>query len=297
MNIIDISNLTKDYGEGKGIFDISISIKKGEVYGYLGPNGAGKSTTLRHLMGFGKADSGSASIMGMDCWKEQKKIQPHLGYLPGEISFPDDMTGEKYLKLISKMRGMRDFTYAQRLLDMFDINPRAGIKRMSKGMKQKIGITAAFMHDPEIILLDEPTSGLDPLMQNKFISLLEEEKSKGKTIIISSHIFEEVEKTCDRIGMIKNGRIIQEISVEELTRSKMKTYTAELSDELSARRLCEKYPGAVCDKNRITLSINDSELNEFIRHLAQYDILSLNEEKHTLEEYFMKFYGGDSKNV
>lgn len=188
MTMIDICNLTKDYGGGKGVFDVSISIKKGEVYGYLGPNGAGKSTTMRHLMGFIRPQSGRVSINGMDCWEDQKKIQRTLGYLPGEISFPDDMTGSAYLKLIAKMRGMKNFSYAEELLDLFKIDPGSGIKRMSKGMKQKIGIVAAFMHDPEIILLDEPTSGLDPLMQNNFIDLIEREKKKGKTILLSSHM-------------------------------------------------------------------------------------------------------------
>lgn len=152
----------------------------------------------------------------MDCWKEQKKIQRHVGYLPGELSFPDDMTGLAYLKLIAKMRKQKDFSYAEKLLEFFEINPDTGMKRMSKGMKQKIGIVSAFMHDPDILLLDEPTSGLDPLMQNRFIELVEQEKRKGKTIILSSHIFEEVEKTCDRIGMIRKGKLIQEVTIDDL---------------------------------------------------------------------------------
>lgn len=231
--MIDIQHLTKDYGHGKGVFDITLTIKQGEVYGYLGPNGAGKSTTMRHLMGFSKPQSGRVCIKGLECWKEQKKIQEKLGYLPGEISFPDDMTGTAYLKLIAKMRKMKDFTYAQELLNLFEINPNTSIKRMSKGTKQKIGIVSAFMHNPDILLLDEPTSGLDPLMQNRFIELVEQEKKKGKTIILSSHIFEEVEKTCDRIGMIRNGRLIKEVTIDELRHSQLKTYKIEFADIFS----------------------------------------------------------------
>lgn len=231
--MIDIQNLTKDYGHGKGVFDITLTIKQGEVYGYLGTNGAGKSTTMRHLMGFSKPQSGRVCIKGLECWKEQKKIQEKLGYLPGEISFPDDMTGTAYLKLIAKMRKMKDFTYAQELLNLFEINPNTSIKRMSKGTKQKIGIVSAFMHNPDILLLDEPTSGLDPLMQNRFIELVEQEKKKGKTIILSSHIFEEVEKTCDRIGMIRNGRLIKEVTIDELRHSQLKTYKIEFADIFS----------------------------------------------------------------
>ncbi|CEP95600.1 ABC transporter [[Clostridium] sordellii] len=298
MNIINIDHLTKDYGDGKGVFDVSIKIKKGEVYGYLGPNGAGKSTTMRHLMGFSKPQIGTVSIYNMDCWKNQRQIQKRLGYLPVEIAFPDDMTGIAYLKLISKMRKMKDFSYAEELLKMFELNPNAGIKRMSKGMKQKIGIVSAFMHDPDILLLDEPTSGLDPLMQNRFIELVEQEKNKGKTIILSSHIFEEVEKTCDRIGMIRNGKLIKEVTIDELRHSQLKTYKIEFQNIEDMKRMQKKYPSAKYKPSQLQMiiSINDSDINHLISALATCSIHFLKEEKHTLEEYFMQFYGG-GKNV
>lgn len=296
--MIDIQHLTKDYGHGKGVFDITLTIKQGEVYGYLGPNGAGKSTTMRHLTGFSKPQSGRVCIKGLECWKEQKKIQEKLGYLPGEISFPDDMTGTAYLKLIAKMRKMKDFTYAQKLLNLFEINPNTSIKRMSKGMKQKIGIVLAFMHNPDILLLDEPTSGLDPLMQNRFIELVEQEKKKGKTIILSSHIFEEVEKTCDRIGMIRNGRLIKEVTIDELRHSQFKTYKIEFADISNLKQMKQVYPNAEYreDQNQVILSINDSEINNLISVLSKCKINFLKEEKHTLEEYFMQFYGGNEND-
>lgn len=294
MSIIDINHLTKDYGNRKGVFDVSIQIEAGEVYGYLGPNGAGKSTTMRHLMGFCKPQSGTVHILGMNCWSEQKKIQKKLGYLPGEIALPDDMTGWAYLKLIGKMRGMNSLSYAHELLDFFEINPDTGIKRMSKGMKQKIAIVSAFMHDPEVLLLDEPTSGLDPLMQNRFIALVEEAKNKGKTILLSSHIFEEVEKTCDRVGMIRNGKLIKEFTDEELQHSKIQTFqlTFEKSDDL--QRIKSVYPDSNYDEesNQLVVSINDSQINDFISQLAACKLSSLKERKHTLEDYFMQFYGG-----
>lgn len=294
MSIIDINHLTKDYGNRKGVFDVSIQIEAGEVYGYLGPNGAGKSTTMRHLMGFCKPQSGTVHILGMNCWSEQKKIQKKLGYLPGEIALPDDMTGWAYLKLIGKMRGMKSLSYAHELLDFFEINPDTGIKRMSKGMKQKIAIVSAFMHDPEVLLLDEPTSGLDPLMQNRFITLVEEAKNKGKTVLLSSHIFEEVEKTCDRVGMIRNGKLIKEFTDEELQHSKIQTFqlTFEKSDDL--QRIKSVYPDSNYDEesNQLVVSINDSQINDFISQLASCKLCSLKERKHTLEDYFMQFYGG-----
>ncbi len=297
MNAIDIQHLTKDYGQGRGVFDIMLKIKEGEVYGYLGPNGAGKSTTMRHLMGFSRPDAGSVRIEGMDCWREQKKIQRHIGYLPGELAFPDDMTGLAYLKLIAGMRRQKDFSRAERLLDFFEIDPDTGMKRMSKGMKQKIGIVAAFMHDPDILLLDEPTSGLDPLMQNRFVELVRKEKERGKTILLSSHIFEEVEKTCDRVGMIRAGRLIQEVTAGELRHSQLKTYKIEFADRASLELARGAYPDAEFrdEQNQMIVSIYDRDINSLISLLAGCRLSFLKEEKHTLEEYFMKFYGGNEK--
>mgnify|MGYP001282048248 CR=1 FL=1 len=295
METISVRSLTKDYGGGKGIFDISLSIRQGEVYGFLGPNGAGKSTTIRHLMGFCRPDSGRAEILGIECFRGQKAIQPHVGYLPGEIALPDDMTGTRYLKLIGKMRKMKEFGYAQELARRFSINPDLLIKRMSKGMKQKVAIISTFMHDPDILLLDEPTSGLDPLMQNRFVELVEEEKNKGKTIFLSSHIFEEVEKTCDRVGILRGGKLIRDITIDELRSSQMTTYQIGFSGISDLRKFQTQYPDAHCAKNalQLTVSIPDSQINPLISALSQCGLRFLREEKHTLEEYFMQFYGGE----
>ena len=296
--VIDLQNFTKDYGNGKGVFDVSLKIKKGEVYGYLGSNGAGKSTTMRHLMGFSKADKGFVKINGLDCWKNQKQIQKDVGYLPGEIAFPDDMAGLEYLKLIAKMRKMKDFSYAKELLKMFELDANFNIKKMSKGMKQKIGIVSAFMHNPNILLLDEPSSGLDPLMQKVFIDLIKKENKKGKTIILSSHIFEEVEKVCDRIGMIRNGKLIKEITIDELRHNQLKTYKIEFKNKKDLQLFKQKYPNAEFREqlNQIVLSINDRDINKLIQDLSKCDIHFLKEEKHTLEEYFMQFYGGEKND-
>lgn len=295
METISVRSLTKDYGGGKGIFDIFLSIRQGEVYGFLGPNGAGKSTTIRHLMGFCRPDSGRAEILGIECFRGQKAIQPHVGYLPGEIALPDDMTGTRYLKLIGKMRKMKEFGHAQELAQRFSINPDLLIKRMSKGMKQKVAIISTFMHDPDILLLDEPTSGLDPLMQNRFVELVEEEKNKGKTIFLSSHIFEEVEKTCDRVGILRGGKLIRDITIDELRSSQMTTYQIGFSGISDLRRFQTQYPDAHCAKNalQLTISIPDSQINPLISALSQCGLRFLREEKHTLEEYFMQFYGGE----
>ena len=204
------------------------------------------------------------------------------------------MSGRQYINMIAKMRKMKDMSYAEELLELFEINPNANLKRMSKGMKQKIGIVTAFMHNPQVILLDEPTSGLDPLMQNRFIELVENEKKKGKTIIMSSHIFEEVERTCDRIGIIKEGHLIQEFDADELRHSRLKSYKVEFYNEQDLNEMIKLYPTATYSnvKKQMTISIQDDAINQLLQHLSKYPIYYLKEEKHTLEDYFMQFYGG-----
>ena len=292
--MIEVNHLTKDYGEHKGIFDLSLSIRKGEVYGFIGPNGAGKSTTMRHMMGFSRADNGNVTIKNLDSWQDKEKIKEFTGYLAGEIALPNDMTGLQYLKLISKMRKMQSFDYAEELLKYFKINPNAGIKKMSKGMKQKIAIVATFMHDPDIILLDEPTSGLDPLMQERFIDLVEKEKQKGKTIFLSSHIFDEVSKVCDRVGIVKEGNLIKELDMDSLRNNEEKTYIVKFKDDEDLSKMAKLYDdSSIVNEKELLIKVTDSDINEFISDLSNCDLIYLKEKEESLEEYFMKFYEGD----
>ena len=292
-NVIEIRQLTKDYGNNRGIFDVSLSVKKGEVFGFLGPNGAGKSTTIRHLMGFIQADQGSCQINGLDCLRDHARIQQALGYLPGEIAFMDDMTGLEFIKFMAKMKGMTDLTKAYELMERFELNPQGKIKKMSKGMKQKIGIICAFMHDPELLILDEPSSGLDPLMQNRFIELVLEEKQRGKTIFMSSHIFEEIERTCDRTAMIKDGRLISIEELQTLKASKHKTYQITFAtQELVEQFRDEGFECKQVESNVIKV-VPRNNLNYLLATLSRYDIIDLDITKPTLEELFLHFYGGD----
>ena len=292
-NVIEIRQLTKDYGNNRGIFDVSLSVKKGEVFGFLGPNGAGKSTTIRHLMGFIQADQGSCQINGLDCLRDHARIQQALGYLPGEIAFMDDMTGLEFIKFMAKMKGMTDLTKAYELMERFELNPQGKIKKMSKGMKQKIGIICAFMHDPELLILDEPSSGLDPLMQNRFIELVLEEKQRGKTIFMSSHIFEEIERTCDRTAMIKDGRLISIEELQTLKASKHKTYQITFAtEELVDQFMDEGFECKQVESNVIKV-VPRNNLNYLLATLSRYDIVDLDITKLTLEELFLHFYGGN----
>lgn len=213
-NVIELRQVTKDYGEGKGVFDLSFAVKEGEVFGYLGPNGAGKTTTIRQLMGFIRPQKGSCQIFGMDCFHQAAEIQKKNGYLAGELTFPEDMTGIQFLKFMADLKGMKKTARMEELVERFELDPRGKISKMSKGTKQKIGIVNAFMHQPRTIILDEPTSGLDPLMRNRFVKLILEEKKKGTTILLCSHILEEVQKTCDRTAILRAGRLA---AVEDLS--------------------------------------------------------------------------------
>ncbi|WP_211655440.1 ABC transporter ATP-binding protein [Planococcus alpniumensis] len=293
MAAIDIQHLTKDYGNGKGIFDITIQIEKGQVYGFLGPNGAGKTTTIRHLLGFIKPQIGKSTILNLDCWEEPQKIQQQLGYLPAEIVFPENMTGTQLIQHTAKMRGIHDKAAAKQLAERFDWDPSAQIKRMSKGMKQKLGIVCAFMHDPQILILDEPTTGLDPLMQSVFVELIHEEKRKGKSILMSSHLFEEVEGTCDSIAMIKQGRLISVTdaqSVKQLDKTTFRIHFQNLLDFQSIQQenflIREAHPETM----HIVVDIENLQLNALLRALADREVVSIHEIKHSLEDSFMNFY-------
>lgn len=293
MNMIDISHVTCDYGDGKGIFDISFSIKKGEIFGFLGPNGAGKTTTIRHLLGFLYASQGTCSIQGMDCGKQAADIQKNLGYIPGEIALMNDVTGTQFIRFMAEYRGMHDIRRAEALMKRFELDPKGKIKRMSKGMKQKIGIVTAFMHDPDVLILDEPTSGLDPLMQNTFVDLILEEKKRGKTILMSSHMFEEVEKTCDRVGIIKDGHMVKVSTIEALRSSKQQIYRIGFAKQEDAVKFCkEGFTIRHAHEKDVEVMIGN-DINALIHHLGQYHVERLDVVHQSLEEIFMQFYGGE----
>lgn len=294
MNTIEINHLTKDYGGGKGIFDVSFHVKEGEAYAYLGPNGAGKSTTIRHLLGFLFPEKGNCFILGKDCSKDMKEIHKQLGYIPGEINLFDQMSGKQFLTFLANYRGMKDMGRYEELRKRFDLNDSVRIKKMSKGMKQKVGIIAAFMHDPKVLILDEPTSGLDPLMQNKFVELIQEEKKRGKTILMSSHMMEEVEKTCDRVGIIKDGHIIKELDIETLRNSKTRNYIIRFETQEDMQSFCKNCTFQyTIEEECVHVSIQN-DINTLLKQLSNYRLLSLDIEHQNLEELFFQFYGGQT---
>lgn len=302
MHIIEVQNLTKDYGHGRGVFDVSIHVDKGEVFGFLGPNGAGKSTTIRHLMGFSKPDKGSTKIEGYETFNKYYEILNHVGYIPGEIALPQGLTGWEFLRMMQDLQKIHDEKRLNYLLDLFELNDiilKDETKRMSLGIKRKLAIVAAFMSDPDVLILDEPTSGLDPVMQEVFVKFIHEEKKRGKTILLSSHIFSEIDSTCDRIAIIKDGRIVSEFVADDLKHATRKFYTIEfntnndLTEFLDKVRRLSSFQIYNEEETKCFISIEDKELNNLIDLLSEYEVKSFSNKRESLEDYFMKFYKED----
>ncbi len=294
MEMIQVEHLTKDYGSGRGVFDVTFSVHKGEVFGFLGPNGAGKTTTIRHIMGFSKPHEGRTSVSGIDSWKNPSEIQRTLGYLPGELAFPQNLSGLNFIAMMAELRGLKDMSKMEYLSKKFDLDPRGSIKRMSLGTKRKLAIVTAFMHDPDILVLDEPTSGLDPIMQKVFTDFVLEEKNKGKTVLLSSHIFSEVDATCDRIAIIKDGRIVSTVVSDSLRHNESKVYKLEFSsDEQYSRFISQEHleiQSKKAEKRQVKVLVNDADIHSFFCALSGYSVNFISEIKFTLEDYFMDFY-------
>ncbi len=294
--VIEVSHLTKDYGKGRGIFDISFKIPKGCTFGYCGTNGAGKTTTLRHIMGFLKPDSGYVKVNGLDPRKNGEIIKKSIGYLPGEIAFPAVETGSAFLKSQAELIDLTDMSKAERIINALQLDPTANLRRMSKGMKQKTAIVAAFMHSPDIILLDEPTTGLDPLMREAFIEILEEEKARGATVLMSNHMFDELDETCDYVGFIKDGHLVDIVDMKEIHRRPYREFTVGFANEEDYRRafLDPRFNviTRVDNFKQVVVRVDGKTADIAIAELAKYRVKQCTEIKYTLEKYFLDHFGG-----
>src|SRR5438874_7144387 len=219
--IIQTHQLTKSYGKSRGILGVTFDIQEGEVFGFLGPNGAGKTTTMRTLMGLLRANSGSATIGGLDCWIQSTEVKKLVGYLPGEFTFDPGLRGAQIIEYLGHLRGGVDQAYVRSLVERLGLDPSKRFREYSHGNKQKLGLVQAFMHQPRLLILDEPTSGLDPLNQQEFFRMVTESQARGATIFLSSHILSEVEHTCDRVGIIREGQMVRVGAVHELVAEKV----------------------------------------------------------------------------
>lgn len=288
-NVIEIENLTKDYGNGRGVFNENLTIKKGEMVGFVGTNGSGKTTTIRNILGFIRPSEGCVKVNGLTSWEHSSEIAGQVGYVPGEIAFPDLATGIDFLKCQAEFYGLKDMSYANELIERLQLDPRANLKRMSKGMKQKTALVAALMNDSPIIILDEPTTGLDPLMRVTFLDIITKEHEKGKTIFMSSHLFEELETTCDRVALINDGRIVDVADMNEIRNRPVKDMKIEFTNPADY----EKFVGAGYEITRLqeqynqaTIRIRSEDTGKLLGELKNYDVKFISEIPYTLERHF-----------
>lgn len=297
--LIEIKNLTKDYGDDKGVFDVNLDIYKGEMIGFVGTNGSGKTTTIRNILGFIKPTSGTVTVNGLNTWENQSEVAKLIGYVPGEIAFPDLKTGTNFLKSQAEFLGVSDLSYANSLIEKLQLDPRANLKRMSKGMKQKTALVAALMADKPIIILDEPTTGLDPLMRDAFLEIIKEEHKKGKTIFMSSHMFEEMEETCDRVALISNGHLIDIANMDEIRNRSVNDFKIEFNNKDDYLKFVKgnyKIIRLQDEYNQVTISLDKNKINDLFNDLKNYDVKFISEVKYSLEKYFKEKLGG-IKNV
>lgn len=297
-DVIRLESLTKFYGETRALHDIDLTVRAGEVFGYLGPNGAGKTTTIRALFDFIRPTSGKATVLGLDSQADAREIRRRVDYLPGDIALYDRMTGRELLKFLANLRGGVDWNYVEQLAERFqsDLNPR--IRMLSRGNKQKIGLIQAFMKRPELIIMDEPTAGLDPLMQQEFYALVEEVKAEGRTIFISSHIVPEVERICDRVGIIREGELATVEDVHVLKGRALHQLEFRFAQSVPPE-VFANLPGVqdvVVEGTTLNCTVVGSP-DAMVKAAANYEVVGLTSREASLEDVFLAFYGGDSPNA
>lgn len=290
MHAIEITNLTKTYGNARGITDVSFTIEEGEIFGFIGPNGAGKSTTIRTLLSLIFPTSGSATIFGKDCIQFAPKIKKEIGYLPSEVFYYDNMKVIDLLKYSASFYKKDCTQRIKELAEIMHLDVTKKIDDLSLGNKKKVGIVQGLLHDPKLIILDEPTSGLDPLMQQKFFELLEQQNKRGATILFSSHILSEVQRLCDRVAIIKEGRIVTVEKISTLKENNFKRFKIDTAQALDPHFF--RMPGVnnIEVQGQTTSFLFKGNINQVMRKIAEIDIANLWIEEPDLEEIFMHYY-------
>jgi ABC-type multidrug transport system ATPase subunit len=290
--VIRTEQLTKSYGSHRGIIDIDLQVEEGEAFGFLGPNGAGKTTTIRTLLDHIRPTSGRATIFGIDTTADPIAIHRRLGYLPGEFALYDKLTGGQTIEYFANLRGGVDKAYQQGLIDRLDLDASRKFKEYSKGNKQKVGLVVALQHRPDLLLLDEPTSGLDPLVQQTFYEVIREAKAEGRTVFLSSHILSEVEKTADRVAIIRDGRLVKVDRVEALRDLAHHQVELRFAGDVPVGAFAA-LPGVsevAAEDNLLRMRVSGS-ITPVVREAANYDLLDFVSREPSLEETFLAQYG------
>jgi len=288
--VIVIDNLYKSYGKVQAVKGISMRVEQGEIFGFLGPNGAGKTTTIRCMLDVIRPTAGTLRVLGLDAQRDKMELHQHIGYQPGDVRLPGQMTGKQIIDYFSRLQG-REPVMLNALVERFNVEMKRPLKGYSKGMRQKIGIVLAFMCDPDVLILDEPTSGLDPLQQRAFNEFLLEEQARGKTIFMSSHIMSDVERVCGRVAVIRQGELVTIEEVEKLRQKAGQRVTVEFGDAVSAEELA-RIPGVsmVTNTNHAYHFNVGGSMDALIKALSRHEVLRLQAEEAPLEEVFLKFY-------
>jgi ABC-2 type transport system ATP-binding protein len=292
MTVIETETLTKRYGEARGIEDVTFGVDGGEVFGFLGPNGAGKTTTIRTLLDLLHPTSGSARLFGLDSHRDSVAIRGRLGNLPGDFGYGKQATGREALRLLARLRGIDGLGRAVSLATRFHADLDRPLGQLSRGNRQKVGLILATFHAPELLILDEPTSGLDPLMQEEFLALVAEERDRGCTVLLSSHELDEVERVCDRVGIVRDGRLIAVERIHDLLAKARRTVTLELADPAGLEDL-EALAGVTdlrTSDGRVTFRVS-GDLDAVVKAIAQHHVRDMELTHPTLEEVFLTYYG------
>lgn len=290
MNVIEVKGLTKVFGKHHALDELNLEVKTGEVFGFIGPNGAGKSTAIRVLLGMLRATSGNATIFGQDVWRDAVEIHRRIAYVPGDVNLWPQLTGGEVLDLFAGLQGQADKQRRDELLSRFQLDPTKKCRTYSKGNRQKVALVAAFSSDAELFLLDEPTSGLDPLMEQVFQQCVAEVKAQGKSVLLSSHILSEVEKLCDRVGIIRQGRLIECGTLRELRHLTRTRLHVETKEPLLSLASWEGVHDVEQTDNGWTFHLDSDELDPTMRKLSEYGMLKIESAPPTLEDLFMRHY-------
>jgi ABC-2 type transport system ATP-binding protein len=293
MSIINIKNLTKTYGKNRGIDSVNLKVKEGEIFGFIGPNGAGKSTTIKTLLNMIFPTSGEATIFGLDCVTETSKIKENLGYVPSEVRYYDNMRVRELVEYAKSFHKNVDNEYVAELCKLFEVELDKNISELSLGNKKKVAIVQAILHKPKLLILDEPTSGLDPLVQQKLFDTLLKLKGEGTTIFLSSHNLTEVEEFCDRVAIIKEGKIVDVKNISDFAHKKVKRITLKLNENIEEELRGIGAENIESDKNIIFFNYN-GDINKLLLLLTKYKLQDLIVEEKKLSEVFMSYYDSNS---
>ena len=296
--VIHTEGLTKFYGKNRGIIDISLDVRRGEVFGYLGPNGAGKTTTIRIMLNFIRSTRGQATVFGFDVRRESIETRKRIGYLPGEMELYDNLTGEEFLQYNGHLRSDVEWEHVKQLAQRMDSDLSQRIGTLSHGNKQKIGLIQAFMHQPQLLILDEPTNGLDPLMQQEFYKLIAEVKAEGRTVFLSSHIMPEVERVCDRVAIIREGKLITVEDVDALKARALRHLEVQFAVPVPPERFTDidGVQDVIVENDTLRCTVTRT-LDAFVKTAAQFEVINLISQEPSLEEIFLTYYSGGENDA